>query len=369
VEMEDTKAISIPKLAALERAKALGLEINRYEISAVEHQAREWKKHEQAEKLEVPPAGGQDPNDTRYMIQNLHPVESSEGGPQSGIPQGRSRTQNPESSINEAFDWQPQQPDQSEPENKFKNLNTASIARLARKIMAREWAMALGGSRGLESEQATIERGAEKYRKKEALEKEMKEIEGQRANKQRIALEEVLWIFGRNLLKVPKPITPEAAEALLEEALSEVGDTIRITWHVDGCHILLEPWEDKRLRRKTGEPLPAVFQATIDHNLMFTSYQKIEDPQLLQQTQNDLILKNILSSFRKSPRKDFHDFENAVSEGGRIIRSTKMDGGGKINFEPWEEMRRRNIERKGHPPIMTYVINADKDFEHITCGQ
>jgi len=195
----------------------------------------------------------------------------------------------------------------------------------------------------------------------------MKEIEGQRAHRHRIALEEALWIFGRNLLKTPKPVAPEEAEAILEEALSKVGDTIRITWQPDGCHILLEPWEDKRLRRKTGEPLPVVFQATIDDNLMLSSFEKIQDPQLLQETQNDLILKNILSSFRKSPRKDFHAFENAVSEGGRIIRATKMNGGGKINFEPWEEMRKRNIERKGQPFIMTYVIKGDKDFCHISC--
>ena len=194
----------------------------------------------------------------------------------------------------------------------------------------------------------------------------MKEIEGQRANKQRAAMEAALWAFGRNLLKVPKPVAPEAAETLLEEALSEVGDTIRITWHADGCHILLEPWEERRLRNKAGEPLPAVFQATIDVNLMLSSYQKIEDPQVLQQTQNALISKNIMINFRDSPR-DLHAFEDAVAQGGRIIQSMKMDSGWKIKLQPWAEIRRRNIERKGRLPIVTYVINADKDFNRISC--
>jgi len=352
--MKDKKSISVRKLAALERAKALGLEIKRPKISDFERQAHEWQQREEmekrakSEKAETEALAGEGMSfDTAAFKLSQDAGEAAE--------------------TNEGFDWQPYQSEQGEGKKKVKDLNTASIARLARKIMAREWAMALGRGMGLENGQATIERGAEKYRKKEALEKEMKEIEGQRANKQRAAMETALWALGRNLLKVPKPITPEAAEALLEESLSEFGDTICITWHADGCHIFIEPWEERRLRNKAGEPLPAVFQATIDDNLMLSSFQKVKDPQVLQQTQNDFILKNILSGFRKSPRKDFHAFENAVSEGGRIIRTTKMNGGGKINFEPWEEMRRRNIERKGHPPIMTYVINADKDFNSISC--
>jgi len=130
---------------------------------------------------------------------------------------------------------------------------------------------------------------------------------------------------------------------------------------------LLEPWEEKRSRRENGETLPAVFQATVDDNLMLTSYQKIEDPLLLRQTSNDIIIKKIRLNFRKSPGQDFHAFENAVAEGGRIIQSMEIDEGWKIKFEPWEEMRKRNLERKGRPPIVTNVIRADKDFTHISC--
>jgi len=361
--MKDKKTISVRKLAALERAKALGLEINRYEISAFEHQAREWKKHEQIEKAEVQGEKEEERSailDPESAVQNqVSPISRDFHFTPTSI-------NYPVSSINEALDWQPQQPDQGEPENKVKDLNTASIARLARKIMAREWAMALGRGMGVESEQASIEQKASKYRDKKAAEREMKEIEGQRANKQRAAMEAALWAFGRNFLKVPKPVAPEAAETLLEEALSEVGDTIRIIWQPDGCQILLEPWEEKRLRRKNGRTVPAVFEATIDDNLMLTSYQKIEDPQVLQQTQNALISKNIMINFRDSPR-DLHAFEDAVAQEGRIIQSMKMDSGWKIKLEPWEEMRRRNIKRKGRPPIVTYVINTDKDFNRISC--
>lgn len=373
----DKKVVSVRKLAAIERAKALGLEIKHSEISTLECQALQWKRREEAEKSEaqaqksppaLPPTADSpsragnvqgEKDDAEYRIQN----------PASSIPGPvRDRAgQYPASSTNEGFDWQPYRSEQGEGGKKAKNLNTASVARIARKIMAREWAMALGRSGGLESEQANFERTVEKHRQKKATERERKEMEQRRAHKQRKALEEALQSFWRNFLKAPKPVTPDSTEALLREALAEVGDTIRITWQPGECHILLEPWEEKRQRRKNGETMPAVFQATIGDNLNLTSYERVENPQVLQQTRSDMILKNILLSFRKSPRKDSHAFENAVAEGGRIIQSMKMDGGWKIKFEPWEEIRRRNLERKGRPPIVTCVIKADKDFNRVSC--
>ncbi|MBU4426199.1 MAG: hypothetical protein KKB35_05630, partial [Proteobacteria bacterium] len=268
--------------------------------------------------------------------------------------------------TSEGFDWKLYQSEQGEGKKKVNILNTASVARMARKIMAREWAMALGG-RSQESNQTSIERKAAEYGKKKEAEREGKEKEKQRARKQRAAFERVFQAFGHELLKSPKPITPEAAEALLEESLSKVGECIKITWQPHGCEICMEPWEERRLRRKNGEIFPAVFQATIDDNFMLNSFQKIEDPQVLRQTRNDIILKNILLSFRKSAGEDLHAFEDAIGEGGRIIQSMKTNGGWKISFEPWEEMRKRNVERKGLPPIVTNVINADKHFRHVSC--
>jgi len=226
--------------------------------------------------------------------------------------------------------------------------------------------MALG-KRIIDSDQAVIEGKAEKYRKKKAAERERKAIEEQKILKQRAILEETLLFFGRDLLKAPKPITPQAAEVLLAGALSELGECIKINWQPNICDILIEPWEERRMRRKNGNPIPALFQATIDDNFILSSYQKVIDPQLLQESRAHLIIKNILISFRKSAGRNFHALQDAVAEGGRIIQSMKTDGGWKIKLEPWEEMRMRNVERNGRPPIVTYVINADKVFNHISC--
>ena len=366
--MKKKKSISIRKLAALERAKALGLTVKRPAISALERRAQEWKRLEGMGKCEVgDPKSSEDDGSESPAFHEVA-AEAIPWTPGS-IGEDVASETTEKSETDEGFNWQPYRSEQGKVERKPKNLNTASIAAMARKIMAREWAMALGRSRGVESEQAGFERKAEQFKQKKAAERERREIEEKRANEQRKGLEEALRSFGRALLKTPKPVTPKTAEALLEEALTDAGEFINITWQPDGCHIWIEPWEEKRLRRKSGVTIPAAFQAAIDDNLMLTSFQKIEDPRLLRQTQDDIILKNILSNFRKATGKDFQAFEDAVSEKGRIIRSMKRDSGWKINFEPWEEMRKRNVERGGRPPVATYFLKADKDFEHISCAR
>ena len=389
--MEERKAISIGKLAAIERACALGLAVNRPSISALESEAREWKRLEEAEKYKE-----QGPE---YPLVSVEPLpslagtgeakpeiatpESNEGNgdelpvfhevaansiPGAFGPRGESRASEKKSETGEGFNWQPYESDQDKVETKPKNLNPASIAAIARKIMAREWAMALGRGGNVESEKDAIDRKLEQFRQKNAAERERKEIEEKRAGKQRKGLEEALRSFGRALLKTPKPVTSETAEALLDESLTDAGELINITWQQDGCYIFIEPWEEKRLRRKTGEILPAVFQAIVDDNLMLSSYKRVEDAELLRQTQNEIILRNILSSFKRSPQQDLHAFEDAVAEVGRIIRTTKSDDDWKIKVEPWEEMRKRNVECGGGPPVVTYILKADNDFEHITCA-
>jgi len=51
--MEDKKVISVRKLAVIERAKALGIPLNKPETSELERQAREWKGREEAKRLKT----------------------------------------------------------------------------------------------------------------------------------------------------------------------------------------------------------------------------------------------------------------------------------------------------------------------------
>ena len=398
--MKAKNVMGVRNLAALERAKAMGLPIGGTGMSAFERQAREWKRREEARESKAKglmPEVENDKQSTRSIKQDglivdrissrfsaeaqhpassiQHPASSSQHPRKRGISvplqqvSNKSAPLQPASNTNPGFDWKPYQSEQGEGKKKVANMNTASIALMARKIMKREWAMALGRGGGLESEQAAIERGVAEFQKKKAAEKERHALEEQRARKQETAIEESLRSFGRDLLKTPVPVSPETAETLLKEALCEVGDCIRIAWQPDGCGIFIEPWEEKRLRRKRGDALPALLKATIDDNLMLTSYQKVEDPRVLQETCTHSILNDTLLSFRKSAGNDLHALEDAVAEKGRIIQSIILNGRWKVKFEPWEEVRKRNIALKRRAPIVTYVINADKDFKHISCDR
>jgi len=366
--MKEKKSISIRKLAALERSKALGLAVKRPAISALEHRAQEWKRPGGMGKCEVEDPKSREDDGSESPAFHEATAEATPWITGIGKDVASETTEKSESEKDKGFNWKPYKSEQGEVKSKPKNLNPASIAAIARKIMAREWAMALGRGGNVESEKDAIDRKLEQFRQKNAAERERKEIEEKRAGKQRKGLEEALRSFGRALLKTPKPVTSETAEALLDESLTEAGELINITWQQDGCYIFIEPWEEKRLRRKTGEILPAVFQAIVDDNLMLSSYKRVEDAELLRQTQNEIILRNILSSFKRSPQQDLHAFEDAVAEVGRIIRTTKSDDDWKIKVEPWEEMRKRNVELGGGPPVVTYILKADNDFEHITCA-
>ena len=374
--MEDKKVISVRKLAVIERAKALGIPLNKPETSELERQAREWKGREEAKKVE-------DQSQESNFQGDLQEAESVISDPASGIrdegdvglgmwkegnyhsPSG-SKSSASETEIHEGFDWKPYRSEQGEGKKKPRNLNNASVSRIARKIMAREWAAALG-NRSPDNGQVIIEREAEKQRQKKVAEREQKEIEEQRLQKQRIAIEEALRALGQKLLEMTEPVNPETIETILETTFSEVGELTGINWQPDGCSILLEPWEEKKLRNEGKETMPAVFEAAIDDSLSLASYRRVEETAVLRQIRNDMFLKRIINNFRKTSVQDIHAFEDAVAEGGRIIQLKQVNESWNVKFEPWQEMRKRNIERKGKPPVVTYVVKANKGFNDISC--
>jgi len=223
------------------------------------------------------------------------------------------------------------------------------------------------GNRSPDNGQVIIEREAEKQRQKKVAEREQKEIEEQRLQKQRIAIEEALRALGQKLLEMTEPVNPETIETILETTFSEVGELTGINWQPDGCSILLEPWEEKKLRNEGKETMPAVFEAAIDDSLSLASYRRVEETAVLRQIRNDMFLKRIINNFRKTSVQDIHAFEDAVAEGGRIIQLKQVNESWNVKFEPWQEMRKRNIERKGKPPVVTYVVKANKGFNDISC--
>ncbi len=390
--MKEKKAISMGKLAAMERQWALGLTAKRPAISVFEQEARDWQRKEnasdsrnQAPILSPDPVVpskpqtdvlerhgeifGEEAGDVNAHAPSAFQGVTAETMAKIHHSENNHASRDKADETKEGFHWEPLQPPDSRGQKKEKDLNTASVALIARKIMAREWAAALGRPRNNRSNESILLKEAEKQHQEERAKKEKKETEKKRASRQRKYVEMAIHAFAHELLKTPKPMAPEMAEPLLEEAFSDVGNIISFTWQEKGCCIFLEPWEEKRMRRKQGQMAPAVFQAVIDDNLTLGAYKRIENPEVLQEMQNRMISNSILASFKASNQHHANVMEDAVSEAGRIIQSTQTDGQWAIKLEPWEEMRKRNVERGGQPPVVTYMINATRNFEKISCNR
>lgn len=160
-------------------------------------------------------------------------------------------------------------------ERKTKVLNAASIWCLGKKLIAKEWARALG--RKIEDPQIlALEREAAEYRKKKEEEKREAEQERERALKQREMLQDSLETFGKKFLEDKRSITPEGTAKLFEEVLESVGKVVEVSWKEDGCEACIEPWEEKKLRRKRQDSSPVIYKVNINKLLKIVSYERID---------------------------------------------------------------------------------------------
>ncbi|MFQ5904558.1 MAG: hypothetical protein ACE5JO_12810, partial [Candidatus Binatia bacterium] len=57
------------------------------------------------------------------------------------------------------------------------------------------------------------------------------------------------------------------------------GEVIEVSWTDDGCEVWIEPWEERRLRRRRGDGLPVIYQLWIDNQLHIASYGKVNERQ------------------------------------------------------------------------------------------
>lgn len=85
--------------------------------------------------------------------------------------------------------------------------------------------------------------------------------------------------------------------------------------------------------------------------------KRMEEEKLRAQKQKEL-LKITLQSFKERLLIERENLEGALQEIGRIIQVNKSNGGWVAQIEPWEEMRIRNIQRRGKPPIIVYQVAA-----------
>ena len=273
-----------------------------------------------------------------------------------------------------AFNWIPYGGTQAGKKKKVKpiTLNTATIWCMGRKMMAREWAKAKGITKR-DPRVVALEREAASYGERQEEEKRKKEEERLRVLEQKRKIEEPLRIFGDRLLAKKEEdgrLTSKIVNDLLEEILGDAGMIYEINWLKDGCEVWLEPWDERRMRQKMQETEPAIYRLVIDDNLDIVSYELVRDQELKEEKRKELLVKDLQEiEVRAASAEEgilFEDeeevkrfLEEKLSKIGRIEefrKWTRMSWTALV--ESWDEMRKRNTERKGEPPIVTERILA-----------
>lgn len=179
-------------------------------------------------------------------------------------------------------------------------------------------------------------------------------------------LQDCLRIFGKKLYEARDNVTPDMAARLFEEAFDTFGEMVDLKWEKDGCRVVIEPWEEKKRRRKERRTEPSLYELRIDQELNMGSYEKIKDAKRQRTERARHFLKPMMAIIReRSPQVGIEVLEEALSEAGRVVTLNPEVHGWRATVEPWEEMRLRNIERGGRPPIVIYEIKFDTDLRTL----
>ncbi|MEW6685011.1 MAG: hypothetical protein AB1393_02235 [Candidatus Edwardsbacteria bacterium] len=259
--------------------------------------------------------------------------------------------------------WVQYKPWQKEEDGKKKQipLNMATIVALRKKLIAAEWARALG-KRTQDTRLHDLEREAVVWKQRKEEEKRKKEEIRMRIEKHKEVLNEALIEFGERLKDQKDAADPKMASGLLEEVSENAGEVFDIEWQENRCLIWIEPWEEKKCRRISGFDIPIIYRVEIDENFQISSFEEVEDEEVIESLREELLTKPLRESLRGiSFNIDNEDearqlLEDKFSEIGRLISLERTADGWLATIEPWEEMRLRNVKRKGKPPIVTEEI-------------
>jgi len=269
--------------------------------------------------------------------------------------------------------WAQYKPWQKEEDKKEKqiSLNTATVVAIRKKIIAAEWRRALGKPKE-DNKIHDLEQEAVRWRQRKEEVKRRKEEMEMRINKHKEVLSEVLVTFGEKLKekKSTCPADGDTADykelaALLEESLKNAGEVFDIDWQETECLVWMEPWDEKRRRNISGFDIPIIYRVSIDGDLRISSFEEVEDEEVIESLREELLTRPFRESLagisfnidREDEAKEF--LEDKLSEIGRLINLERTEYGWLATIEPWEEMRRRNVKRKGNSPIVTDEIEID----------
>lgn len=257
-----------------------------------------------------------------------------------------------------SFSWRPYSPFRKGGKKKKPHLlNTVTIWCMARKMIAQEWRRAKGIKKkdfGLDR----LEREAAAWRERKEAERIQRQEAEARFRPHKEKLDGALKIIGERMVEEKDSLTSSTeAVKLIEDVMGDIGKVYNVEWRNDGCDIWIEPWQERWPRQKRGETLPITYRLRINDNLEIVSYELVKDEKIRRERRETMLASKLEKSVHEKPLEEDikASLEERINQIGRLIELNKRK---KENIwiaivEPWEEIRRRNIERKGQGPVVT----------------
>jgi len=159
-------------------------------------------------------------------------------------------------------------------------LNTATVVKIRKKMIADEWARALGDRRqhanlcNLEQQAAVWLQRREEKNKEEKKEKI-------RCEQHKKVVNGILVEFSKKLRDKKVAENPEKLSDLFQILLENAGEVFNIEWQEKKCIIWIETWAEKKIRRIAGLNIPKIYRIEINENLEIASCKKVENEKAL----------------------------------------------------------------------------------------
>jgi len=267
-----------------------------------------------------------------------------------------------------AFNWTQFAPwEKGMGKKKPKALNTTGIWLMARREIAQVWREAKGIKKRNPRIDA-LEREAAMYGQKQEEERLRQEKARAEFEKQKANVDEVLKIVGKKILEEKDNLAAEKAVSLFEDAFGATGKVYNVDWREDGCDIWFEPWE-QRWRRSNKAKLPVIYNLKINDRLEVVSCDVIEDEKLIAEQQEVLLERQLQKGepgesldeeFLGVDEEDIKaGIEKKIEKVGRLVELKKLkENTWLATVELWDQMRIRNVERKGEGPTVTENVLA-----------
>ncbi|MBU4446845.1 hypothetical protein KJ656_17475 [bacterium] len=317
-------------------------------LSTLEKAAQEWEGNRMSQEKRTQIE--QQENDKESLFKSLSPEEVLKHQKQS---------------VTDGLDWvQYKALEREKKEEQPISLNMATIRSMAKKLIAREWRRAKGLPQH-DYRADNLEREAASWTGKKELEQRIQREKEERIMKYVIKLNSALNEFSRKLVDD----IGEVADVFNNILEDEVGEIFKIDWSQEGCKVWFEPWEEKKQRRIRGESFPSMFEAVIDGNMDISSFEEVKSAEVKSVIIEEALVQNLEDSIEIGDLNETEleeALEDTLSDFGRLVSLKRIQKGWTATVEPWEEVRRRNIERMGPDPYKYTIVNIGLSDDNLS---